>query len=106
MVGSKDLHQPSFLVSLRSQLAVQGALLGRLLSLVHKSSRGGLLRLLAASDRMYWKLLKELLIHSLDVQGFLSAAPYAVAYHQACELVAIYEHNSLAQLFGCLTCRG
>jgi hypothetical protein len=50
-------------------------------------------------------LLEELLVHLLDVQSLLNPAANAVADHQARELVAIDENYSLAQLFGCLTCR-
>jgi hypothetical protein len=38
---------------------------------------------------MYWKLLEELLIYLLDVQGFLNPAANAMTYHQAREVVAI-----------------
>jgi hypothetical protein len=44
-------------------------------------------------------------VQLLDVQGFLNPAAYAVTDHQAGELVAVYEDDSLAKLFGCLTCR-
>jgi hypothetical protein len=86
------------------QLAVSGALLRRLLSLCLKC-RVESFRLLEASDRMYWKLLKKLLIHLLHVQGFLDTATNAVTNHQARELVAVDENNPRAQLHGCLTSR-
>jgi hypothetical protein len=54
---------------------------------------------------MYWKLLKELFVHFLDIQSFFNPAPTPVADHQPGELVAINEHDSLAQLLGGLTCR-
>jgi hypothetical protein len=50
-------------------------------------------------------LFEKLLVHLLDVQGFLNPAPDAVTDHQASKLVAVDEHYSFAQLVGCLTCR-
>jgi hypothetical protein len=50
----------------------------------------------------YWKLVKELLIHLLYGQAFLDPAPDTVMDHQAGELLAIDEYDSLAQVFGCL----
>jgi hypothetical protein len=42
-------------------------------------------------------LLKKLFIHLLDVQSFLNLATNTVANHQAGELVAFDEQDSLAQ---------
>jgi len=50
-------------------------------------------------------LLEEFLIHILNVQGFVNPATNATTDHQARELVAVDQHDSLAQLVGCLTCR-
>ena len=49
--------------------------------------------------RMHWKLFKELFIHLLDIQSLFDAAADAMADHQACEVVAVDEHDPFAQLF-------
>ena len=48
-----------------------------------------------------YRLLEELFIHLLDVQSLLDAAADAVADHQAGELVAVDEHNSVASRSAC-----
>ena len=41
--------------------------------------------------------VKKLLINLFDVQGIFDPAPDIVADHQSCELIAIYQDNSLTQ---------
>src|SRR5581483_4413617 len=41
-------------------------------------------------------LFKEVLIHFLEVKGFLNATPDIVPDHEACQILAIHQHNALA----------
>jgi hypothetical protein len=43
-------------------------------------------------------LLEKLFINLFDMQRVFDPASYIVADHQACELIAIYQHNPLAQM--------
>jgi nitrate/nitrite-specific signal transduction histidine kinase len=59
----------------------------------------------ALGQKTITNFIQKLLSHFLDVQSLLNAAPDAMTNYQARELVAVDEHDSLAQLLGCLTCR-
>ena len=43
-------------------------------------------------------LLEKLFINLFDMQRVFDPAPYIVADHQARQLIAVYQHNALAQM--------
>ena len=47
------------------------------------------------------RLFEEILVDFLDVKGLLNPAAHVVAYHQAGQMVAIDQDDTLAQIIGC-----